>query len=95
MTAPVTTAVRALRLKAAEIIEQRGWCQGYYCTRDGAVCVLGALNVAAGLDAEDVSGCDLIDDAINEVFGYESAANWNDAISRTKAEVLARLREGL
>jgi uncharacterized membrane protein len=38
--------------KAYAALEDRGWCQGDYEALDGKVCLVGALNVGLGFDAD-------------------------------------------
>ena len=84
---------------AAELIEQDGWMQGGY-HRDGKHCVLGAIaGVIDGVDHTDTS---LIEQllwrerdahrALSETLGTSEIADWNDDPKRTKAEVVAALR---
>lgn len=46
---------KKLMLKAADLIEERGWSRDRYVTEDGALCVISALRVADGRDAMDSS----------------------------------------
>ncbi len=99
-----------IRVKAAEIIETRGWIQRHYFAGPdescGGVCLLGALNLAASggkspLPNYDNGEIDRVDDALVAMGFYThrtrtgiGAHAWNDNLERTQAEVLARLREG-
>jgi hypothetical protein len=48
-----------LRLKAAEILEERGHCKWMLCDEEtGRVCVNGALLLAAGAPVEKLRRCD-------------------------------------
>lgn len=91
----------ALRLKAAEVIEERGWCQRAFQQRDGSVCLIGALSVVlTGAATADSAALKPYRDTVaslgfmTDIGGFMSAVAWNDAPERTKEEVLARLREG-
>lgn len=81
-------------LKAADYIEQHGWCQQVLQDMDGRVCLLGALSfVASG------SLCSVR--LVGQVGRYlkrtgltkrGTAVVWNDKPGRTKEEVVAVLR---
>jgi hypothetical protein len=92
--------------KAAGVIETRGWFQGDYIPPGGdraicPVCVLAALNVAAGFppDGDPNAGSDVTGpaaDAAGELVDWLSGLSvdtWNDAPERTKEEVTTALRE--
>ena len=83
-----------LRKKAAAVIQERGWCQDDY-EDNGAVCTIGALNVAAGRtpDDEDLEQLSSVAESMG-LFVLGGIAAWNDAPDRTQAEVIARLLDG-
>lgn len=78
----------ATLLRAADYIEEHGWCQGESVKPDGSVCIYGALyavtrdDVAASYDA-DIA----LRHRLKTLPEY-----WNDAPGRTKAEVLKAMR---
>ena len=74
-------------LDAASLIEQRGWCQGTG-EREGALCMLRAIGVAAPSDDILVAACETLGKLLNTRFGQV----WNDVPGRTKEEVVAMLR---
>ena len=83
-------------LRAAEVLEEWDWCQGQ--ARDGdAFCVMGAIAFVTGEDF--MNGCILdgsprFHAAADAFVRLEPrGADWNDEPGRTKAEVVARLRE--
>ena len=83
-------------LRAAEIIEERGWCQEYQDTA-GRVCVGRAIMLALGLKSGWAGNEQ--ERIVRHRLGFSAArfpsgalANWNDAPDRTDAEVIARLR---
>lgn len=93
-------------MKAAEVIETRGWHQGYYMPAGTSratcpVCVLGAINVAAGYPPDgspdertDVAGpAEDATKALIEHLGGLHADTWNDALGRTAEQVTTALRE--
>lgn len=98
MTAPAT--VPEVLARAADIIQQRGWHQGWFIDRDtGAVCCVGAIRIAGGLTAtpiydRDAAAHDLVLNARSRMFGHlkRSVSVWNDEPGRTQAEVVAALR---
>lgn len=104
-----TTTPAGLLDAAAEVIERDGWHQGNYAESNdphAAVCSLGAINRAAGNDANtrSASGAaydarialahDLGDDWQVEGCTHpaEIIAGWNDHPHRTADEVVAQLR---
>jgi hypothetical protein len=100
---PTLDPIQRLLLKAAEIVEQRGWCQRSFENLDGQVCALGAINLAhhdcSGWGSRVFSGADLAVNAacrasqyVGRGIGYFTLANWNDTNGRTKEEVIAALR---
>jgi hypothetical protein len=69
-------------LRAADYIDQHGWCQ-HAGTINGHVCVRMAMRMV---------GCqEVAFGVMNEVVGG-SIIEWNDAVGRTKEEVVAALR---
>lgn len=88
-------------VRAAEIIEDRGWVQGNYSTPrknskgeeiPGPVCASRAITDAAkDLGATERERWDARY-AVFEVTGRDSIATWNDQGKRTKEGVLEALR---
>jgi hypothetical protein len=89
--------------KAADHIVAHGWYQGYYWptgetlweppyTEGDPCCALGAIAVVEGVDpANDVTDAmEFLAQHLGET--ATGVADWNDAGSRTKDEVLAALR---
>lgn len=81
-------------LKAADYIEQHGWCQKVLQDMDGKVCLLGALSFGG---ADGMCSVRLVE----QVGRYlkrkgltkrGTAVVWNDKPGRTKEEVVAALR---
>ncbi len=90
--------VGELLWKAADIIVEKGWCQGTASNKEGNVCAIGALTWATyelfgpGGLAED---CKYYLPAVNRLcmkINDSSIPCWNDAPGRTKQEVVAALR---
>lgn len=80
---------------AADIIAANGLCKGAFgwSRRDGKRCALGAISDAAEFAAEFAYLVErLAVNVLREVIGDE-VGKWNDAKSRTAAEVVAALRE--
>jgi hypothetical protein len=104
---PTEAEIRETARKAAEVLEVRGWCQDRYTYDDGygggPCCLIGALTVAAGRDADCepvamVAGVPYSD----PVFGAVRSrlivitqtgiiSSWNDDPCRTADEVIAVL----
>ena len=86
-------------MKAWELLEQKGWCQGVFAKdREGEsvlphspcaeqFCMLGALG-AVYRDEEYLSATD----CLRRTLGETSLTAWNDDPTRTKAEVIAALK---
>lgn len=89
-----------LRLGAAAIIKERGWCQGGYSNGTGAVCIVGALSVVLvgsteGLGRVPDDSCEhLLFVRAVKAMGLVSPPLWNDYPGRTVHQVLAKLRDG-
>jgi hypothetical protein len=89
-----------LLLKAAAVIEERGWCQNTLESHDGRVCFAGAMKVAAyGKAWPDGPGAIQplmerawyrFEDAMGVTRGL--VGRWNDEPGRTQAEVVAKIR---
>lgn len=84
-----------LLLKAAALIERVGWCQNSLRSKDGAVCMEGALATALGGSTK----YNLLDGGIGEQTWKRLQRNlgtspwlWNDQKSNTQDEVVAKLR---
>lgn len=87
--------------RAADVIRVRGWHQGAYQGKDGCVCALGALNLAAGRlahsdwflypDAGDAAEALRRHLRVNGLITDQSIDEWNDESCRTVDEVLDAL----
>ena len=83
---------------AARIIEERGWCQGYFGTSSGPVCALGAVYAAGNGDPIPTYTTQRQWEAIDALRDYldvlmiPDISHWNDMQGRTAAEVIAALR---
>ena len=89
---------RRLLLDAANAIEQRGWVQGELCNdKTGAVCTVGALNVAAfGVAFPTGVECHYYLYAVTnfcKTHRIRYIPDWNDEGDRTKEQVVAALRD--
>ena len=84
--APSVTT-REVYLRAADLIEERGWCQGKFGT-DDRLCILGAI-FAAEREWHRSIGLD----ALRMVIGRDVIVPWNDQEGRTQEEVVSALRE--
>ena len=85
---------REVLLKAADIIEEKGWYQGNMIGPKGELCMLGALNVASDYSLEYFNVRTVVRDHLHISVKDKSfsLSNWNDAPERTKEEVIAALR---
>jgi hypothetical protein len=100
LTETPTVTTRDVLHRAADLLGEWAWCQGA-AQRGDAFCALGALWFAATGEPPKCISFDHSDgdlpplyaagrDAFNRVGGD---ARWNDAPERTKADVVAKLRE--
>lgn len=89
--------------RAADVIDERGWCQGEAWAPGGQVCAHGAIWEALGIDRIDYDQGELTTgarpvfgaacDAIRRHIGPgRSVTGWNDEPGRTKDDVTAALR---
>jgi hypothetical protein len=79
--------------RAARVIEERGWCQGHYETKSGAVCTSRAISIATDEVGNDMHDRFRARDTLALHIGRDSIASWNDVKGRTKEEVVTKLRE--
>ncbi len=86
---PMVDEIGECYLKAIEIIEQRGWCQGRLTNPKGEVCITGAIQIATYQSLE-LQGHTL--NLLHKNLGT-IISKWNDAPERTKGEVIAKLKE--
>ena len=86
--------VSRLLLKAADLIEEHGWCQVSAVDERGRICMLQAMGRAeVELFGPDGSrSVSLVsDEKIADAVGWP-IYRWNDAAGRTQEEVVAKLR---
>lgn len=76
---------RRVLLDAADLIDERGWCQNTFEDDHGRICARRAISMA----------CDHFNDgsAISLAVYPYGVCDFNDAPGRTQAEVVAKLRE--
>ena len=87
-------------LEAANLLEKKGWCQHLSSNSKNQVCIAEALHRSV-YGTEEMVDMNTVSDtrawspsytALTKFIG-EDAIRWNDAIGRTKAEVIEKLRE--
>ena len=71
-------------MKAWELLEQTGWCQGAMTDQDGCICAFHAVIQIYGYGSPEESRLSWLIEG--------SISTWNDAPGRTKAEVIAALK---
>ena len=75
-------------LRAADIIEKRGWCQGRYSDYDGRFCAVGAiLNVTESCVLQQASRRFLAEHLPNQ-----NVTAWNDVKNRRKKHIIDKMR---
>ena len=93
---------KSIFAKAADIIEERGWHQGWFSRGlGGPVCALGAMNLALGgaFASECVNGSEPYVEELDKAARrkarkktVQSISAWNDNPHRTKQQVVDLLR---
>jgi hypothetical protein len=76
-------------LRAADYIQQHGWCQGKSFGPNETVCILGALDHTKGSRRHFRDAVD----KLRSFIGGGAVNKWNDACGRTKDEVLHIMRK--
>lgn len=77
---------------AADLIETKGWCQGFYTNDAGGMCIEGALIRATEADERDSVG--LFTNAAAAIIAHgKGFVAFNDTPGRTAAEVIGLLRD--
>lgn len=94
---PVEVDERAvILLRAAELLRQRGWCQGAGSPHSGPICILQAVGIARdGSDAyswADMATLHVVDPALNEC---GDVFTWNDGLRAGSDEKVIRVLERL
>ena len=84
---------REILNRAADILEQDGWCQGTL-HRDTASCAVGAMVLAArrSLNGPFQLATHQLERHLGRSGHVISIPDWNNAPERTQAEVIATLR---
>jgi hypothetical protein len=86
--------IRDVLNRAAALIVKRGLAKDTYRDNHGCLCMFGAIAVAAKKRLGYAhQGSHPIHQLLVKVTGYGSPGLWNDEPERTKAEVVAALRE--
>ena|SRR5690606_11551681 len=83
------SAIDVLR-RSRELIEEFGWIQGNYGSKEVGFCSAGAICECEGEGFPEPAvedACDAFDDAVDGD-GYYGTVSFNDAPGRTKEEVL-------
>ena len=81
--------------RAADYIDQHGWCQDEYADDSGRVCAAGAISAITEGSPERFAPLSMrlaLSNAVEDL-GFTGIADWNDALGRTQAEVTAKIRE--
>ena len=72
-------------MKAWELLEQKGWCQGAMVDSTGRICAFQAVIQVYGYGSPEES-------RVSELL-HGPITRWNDAPGRTKEEVIEALRK--
>jgi hypothetical protein len=91
VSAATVAGVRSVLVGAADVIERAGWCQSQPRDLTGSVCVREALRIAA--DGDLVTMYDALTALERRLPAYIDVVRWQDQSHRTKAQVLAFLRD--
>lgn len=95
MTSTITRpTVADILTQAADLLEERGWCQNRAEDRDGHFCAVGALDAALGVVEPYLTLGGLFSEAVRALRAHigTSVVCWNDAPGRTADEVIGLLR---
>lgn len=84
---PAVDECGQMLLRAADYIEEHGWCQHKLKDDEGRVCLLGAI---WKVDGEGLNFMPRVDRAAGVDAG--GLISWNNALGRTKQEVVDVLR---
>ena len=93
--------VRMILLKAADVIEERGWCKYHLCDPHGQLCIAGAINVASSGDPywsdkhDPYAALVLVTRSLHAegtLSISKNAVEWNNTQARTKEDVIGALR---
>lgn len=95
-----TTVAEVLR-RAADILDENGWGQGWLIDPDGGscACAVGAIQLASGMTPQEIRYGGLTKELAVRATRFFSAvlkstvSAWNDEPGRTAEEVIAKLRE--
>ena len=79
--------------KAADILEEKGWCQRDFRDSSGRRCVMRAIEDAALL-LGNLDACN-VEEKFRQYLGVNSLIKWNDdpRAERNAAQVITKLRE--
>ena len=78
-------------MRASQIVEWRGWCQGQLEDRRGRVCAVRAYQLAALESEKQFGGYGLL--AVSLVLDTDlTVAQWNDGNGRSLSEVVSAYR---
>lgn len=80
---------RKVLREAANILQEKGWCQCQAEDRFGHVCMAQAISLACKKDFSLYGETTM---RFRTILGME-AVHWNDTEGRTKEQVIAKLRE--
>lgn len=80
--------------RAADLIDQHGWCRGQYEDHRGHLCALGAIRRAIWGEDHNFGVCDVTPphQAMIDYLCQRNLPNWNDKLGQRKTNVTAALR---
>ncbi|MGH9163934.1 MAG: DUF6197 family protein [Acidimicrobiales bacterium] len=78
--------------RAAELIEERGWCRGHFRNDDGRICLDFALITADLVNNERARTC-VSDELAARGVLCDNLVMWNDFYATEAAEVVGLLRD--
>jgi hypothetical protein len=92
----LTKTWQEILLKAADLIESRGWTRYQFENSEGSLCMIGAMRVAVygstSLNSPAENELIMADNKLAGFLGCHVSA-WNDRGAVSKEEVIAKLRE--
>ncbi len=74
--------------RAADLLEERGWCRNTLWNEKGEMCILGAIQTVANIS-------DGVEKRLSRYLGvpFFNMVKWNNDICSSKEEVITLLRE--
>jgi hypothetical protein len=82
-------------LKAADLLEEKGWTQGSYWLKSGEMCLMGAMGRTLDKDRTTYGGepSVMAEQKLTALTGGYGIVGWNDKVCQSKAQAVQLLRD--